>query len=310
MLPFDCRSQAFGPRPGASKGFAETREAGSVGLMASPKFPLSGFADEVDDDLRIQAKTFAELGIGAADMRSAFGKNVMQLTDEELRETKRIFGDHGVGIQAVGTAINKVPANPENRVAELEKTKRAVEVAHVLGVERIRLFSPEVGADEHDSRAQEVLDWMADQIGVATQGAVILLHENDAKYWGAYPANAQRMFEALPSPHFKAAFDFANTVILGFRPMNDWFPWILPHLDTLHIKDAVQNDHKVVPAGEGEGQLSMTIAWLIAQGWMGPLTMEPHLQAAGPLGGFSGPELFRVATEALRKVLAEVGAEA
>jgi sugar phosphate isomerase/epimerase len=153
-----------------------------------------------------------------------------------------------------------------------------------------------------------IIDWMSDQRRLAQDMGVTLIHENDGRYWGAYPENAKRLFEDLGSDNFKACFDFANTVLLGFRPMEDWFPWLLPYLDTIHIKDA--KDGKVVASGEGDGQIEETMRWLITQGWSGPLTMEPHLSAAGPYGGFSGEQLFEVAVDSFRNVLRKAGGEA
>jgi sugar phosphate isomerase/epimerase len=137
-----------------------------------------------------------------------------------------------------------------------------------------------------------------------------LILENDDRYWNAFPETAKKMFDTLGGPSFRAAFDFANTVLIGYRPMKDWFPWLLPHLDTLHIKDAIQSERRVVPAGQGDAQIEETLRWLVEQGWSGPLTLEPHLSAAGPFGGFSGPQLFEEATNALRQVLGRVGVTA
>jgi sugar phosphate isomerase/epimerase len=64
---------------------------------------------------------------------------------------------------------------------------------------------------------------------------------------------------------------------------------------------------KIMPAGEGDGQIVETLKWLKENGWSGPLTIEPHLKAAGPYGGFSGPELFKVAADALKNVLNKAG---
>jgi hypothetical protein len=74
----------------------------------------------------------------------------------------------------------------------------------------------------------------------------------------------------------------------------------------LHIKDAIEVGKKVVPAGEGEGQILETLRWLRSQGWAGTLTLEPHLSSAGKFGGFSGGQLFEVAAAALRQVIAEL----
>jgi sugar phosphate isomerase/epimerase len=88
--------------------------------------------------------------------------------------------------------------------------------------------------------------------------------------------------------------------------LKDWFPWLLPHLACCHIKDA-KTDGTVMPAGQGEGDIRATIEYLIGEGWNGTLTLEPHLKTGGPYGGTSGPELFEVAVQALKKVVGEAG---
>ncbi len=264
-------------------------------------FWLTGFADEISPDLTVQIKTFKSLELDAIDLRGVDGKNVLDLSDDDLKRIGAACDEVNLGIQTIASPVNKVGFTPENRTAELVKLRKAIHAATLLGVNRIRIFSPET----HDpSESAGVMDWMREQRTLAEDHDVMLLHENDAKFWGAYPENAKVLFAELASDHFQAAFDFANSVILGSKPFDDWFPWVLPYLDTLHIKDA--REGKVVPAGEGSGQIEQTLRWLIENQWDGPLTIEPHLQAAGPLGGFSGPELFGVATNALKAILAKL----
>lgn len=276
--------------------------------MAAARFPLTGFADEISPNLNEQVQTLSQLGISGLDLRSVDGINVLDLSLDKLERVLSAVHDADLKVSCIGSPVNKVPYDVMTEAREFDRLKRACYAAQRLNTKRIRLFTPEAPEGSHDELAPKILNWMREQKRLAADQGVILLHENDAKYWGAYPENAKRLFEELGDDHFKAAFDFANTVLLGFRPFEDWFPWILPHLDTLHIKDA--KDGKVVPAGEGDGQLEETLRWLIEQGWNGPLTMEPHLQAAGALGGFSGPQLFEVAVKALRDVLARAGGEA
>jgi sugar phosphate isomerase/epimerase len=61
----------------------------------------------------------------------------------------------------------------------------------------------------------------------------------------------------------------------------------------------------VVPAGEGDGQLREVIAALRDSGFSGFMSLEPHLAQAGRFGGFSGPEGFRRASQALKFLLNE-----
>jgi sugar phosphate isomerase/epimerase len=269
--------------------------------------PITGFADEVSPDLATQISAFVRFKLDGIDIRGIDGVNVLDLSDAVLDDLLRRTEEAGLAIQCVCSPINKVAYSDAAREQELVKLHAAVRIAHKLGVKRIRLFSPEVPAGADDAYWPMVMAWMAEQIGVAEKGDVVLIHENDARFFGAYPKNARRLFEELGSPNFKAAFDFANTVLIGYRPMRDWFPWLLPHLDTLHIKDALEAEGKVVPAGFGDGELVETLRLLILEyGWSGPLTLEPHLSAAGAYGGFSGERLFEEAVNALRAVLDQV----
>jgi sugar phosphate isomerase/epimerase len=269
-------------------------------------FVYTGFADEISPDLGVQVDTMSSLGIKGIDLRSVGGVNVLQLTDNDLKAVREKCEQFGLHVSCIGSPVNKVGFTLENRPVELEKLKKAIHAAKETGTDRIRLFTPETDPSDDAGMAQGVLDWMREQKQLAADHGMILLHENDAKFWGAYPANAKILFAELGGENFRAAFDFANTVHIGFRPMNDWFPWLLPHLHTLHMKDAVAETGKVVPVGEGDGQCRETLTWLLEQGWSGPLTLEPHLQAAGAYGGFSGPQLFEVAASAMKSTFEAV----
>jgi len=272
------------------------------------RFPLSGFADEISPDLAIQVATLKRLGVTGLDLRGVDGKNVLDLTADRLLEVKKACGADGLHVACIGSPVNKVEFSDQNRRAEIAKLEKSIAVAKTLGVRKIRIFSPQLPAGREESLWPETVAWMREMADLAQKEDVVLIHENDAKFIGAYPTFARRLFEELGGPHFRAVYDFANGVPLGFRPLKDWFPWLLPHLDSVHIKDATP-DGKVLPAGEGEGDIQATLEYLMAEGWSGTLSLEPHLKAAGKMGGFSGPELFEVAVKALRKVVSEAGGE-
>ena len=272
------------------------------------RFALSGFADEISPNLDLQIATLKRLGVPGLDLRSVEGVNVLDLNDAQLDEVAQKCANNGIHVQCIGSPVNKVQLTGANQPLELEKLERAIHAAQKTGTKLIRIFSPEVPEADYANAWMAVEAWMAEQIYTAEQAGMTLLHENDATFYGAFPQGAQRLFEQFGGENFKAAFDFANTVLIGYRPMKDWFPWLLPHLHTLHIKDAIEVGKRVVPAGEGEGEIVGTLRWLKSQGWTGTLTLEPHLSSAGKFGGFSGEQLFEEAVVALRKVLAEVDA--
>ncbi len=257
-------------------------------------FKITAFADEIAPDLATQLRVMKANRVVGLDLRSVEGKNVLALSDAEVDAVREAVADAGLEVQCVGSPVNKVVFEG-NEAGEAHKLKRAIEVAHRLGIRRIRIFTPE----SNDGDA--VMDWMGRQHEMAKAADVLLLVENDAKYWSAYPKNAKLLFREYAGPHLMAAFDFANAHLLG-TTVEEWFPWIIPYLDTLHIKDA--KDGKVVPAGQGDAGIELTLKALWNDHWSGPLTLEPHLAAAGAYGGFSGEQLFGEAANALYSVLA------
>jgi 3-dehydroshikimate dehydratase len=268
---------------------------------------LSGFADEISDNLTEQVAVLKQLDVRGLDLRSVGGVNVLQLSDDDLVDVRRQCEANGLVVQAIGSPVNKVSYSSNRADEELEKLRRAIHAAKLTGTDRIRIFSPQVPQGQDEAMWPAVRDWFAPQVALAQESNVVLLHENDGSFYGAYPANARRLLEEFHGPHFRAIYDFANSVLLGPRTMRDWFPWIVPYLHTLHIKDAVQATRQIVPSGQGDGEMREAFELLMEAGWSGTLTLEPHLKSGGPYGGTSGPELFEVAVKAIREVVRSVG---
>ena len=88
-------------------------------------YRITGFGDEISPDLEVQLKTMKRLGIAGLDLRSAFGKNVMQLTDDEVDQVGEAVKAHGLSIQSIGSPVNKVKFSNEARTQELNKLERA-----------------------------------------------------------------------------------------------------------------------------------------------------------------------------------------
>lgn len=277
-------------------------------MTTAAKTYLTGFGDEISPDLDVQLATLKRLDLEGLDLRTAFGKNVLMLTDDEVDEVGAKVSSYGLRVQSVSSPVNKVKYSEAGRGEELKKLERAADIAIRLGIQRIRIFSPETDPNGGSEAWPEVKAWMADQVALAKSKGVVLLHENDGHFFGAWPANSRLLLEEFSGPHFRAIFDFGNSVLIGCRTMRDWFPWLLPYVDTLHIKDAVADGHRFAASGEGDGEMVEAFRFLFSEGWAGPLTLEPHAQIAGPQGGFSGEESFEYAVNALRSVLRQAQA--
>lgn len=268
---------------------------------------LSGFGDEIDDDPAIQMAVLQALGANHIEVRSAWGTNIVEMSSEQLKSLKVLLDGHAMKASAIASPIGKVDVGlPVEH--ELERLDRAITAAKVLGTDYIRIFSfyYPAGATPESVRAN-VLERMSALAARAQQAGVILLHENEKGIYGDTPDRVLDIMESVSSPALKVAWDAANFVQVGVRPFAEGYAKLRPYLEYLQIKDALLSDGKVVPAGEGDGDVLQTIQALHDDGFTGFASLEPHLTGAHGLGGYSGPAAFGIAARAFAAVTAQAG---
>jgi len=270
-------------------------------------FLLSGFADEIDQELERQLETLQELGIRFLELRGVWGKNVLDLDEEEVETVRRRLEAAGIAVSAVGSPIGKVGVD-DPFTPHLERFRRALEIAQELGTSFIRVFSYFIPEGEDPAACRdEVLSRMETKLRLAEEAGITLLHENEKGIYGEQPERCLDLLQTLGGEHFKAVFDPANFIQAGRDPYEECWPLLKDHVAYFHIKDAAKDTGRVLPAGEGDGRIGDILEEAAASGFRGFLSLEPHLKAAGPFDGFSGPELFGTAVKALRKVLEDHG---
>lgn len=271
---------------------------------------LSGFADEISADFDEQCRVLGELGIGCLEFRSAWDTNVLDLDDQQIERVVHTLNKRGLRVSSVGSPIGKIGIHDDFE-QHLRRFHRALHVAGMFEAPYIRLFSFFIPAgDDPGIHRDEVLRRMAALADAANGHDVVLLHENEKDIYGDSPQRCLDIVESVGSPQLKLTWDPANFVQCGFRPHSDGYAMLRPHLaDYVQIKDAHLATGEVVPAGAGDGEVRETIRALHGEGFDGFFSLEPHLAAAGPMGGFSGGDLFAVAHRAFTKLLAEEGIE-
>jgi sugar phosphate isomerase/epimerase len=264
---------------------------------------LSGFADEISPDLEVQCATLEDLGLRHVEVRSIGIVNVLDLDDDQLAGARRAFDAHQMRTSAIGSPIGKVPIEEDFEV-HLTRFRRALHVAETLQAPYIRLFSFFMPPDSDPrTHRDEVLRRMAALARAAGGHDVVLLHENDKGLYGDIPERCLDVVESVGSDQLRLVWDPANFVQCAVRPFSDAYGMLRPHLEYVHVKDALMATGEVVPAGQGDGELPATLRALESDGYQGFFSLEPHLASSAASGGFSGPELFLRATRAFTGLL-------
>jgi sugar phosphate isomerase/epimerase len=270
---------------------------------------LSGFADEIGDDVAEQCRVASGLGLRFVEVRSGWGVNILDLDDAGLAELKRLLDEHGLSVSSIGSPIGKIFVD-EDFAPHLERMRHAAEVARFLGAPYVRIFSFFIRpGDDPDDHRDEVLRRMRALADVAEAADVILLHENEKEIFGDIPRRCLDIVTAVGSPKLKLAWDPANFVQVGVKPFTEGYADLRPHLEYIQIKDALSDSGTVVVAGAGDGEVAETIRALRADGFDGFFSLEPHLATQNALGGFSGPELWTQAWRAFTDLLTSEGIE-
>jgi sugar phosphate isomerase/epimerase len=268
---------------------------------------LSGFIDEISEDFGEQCEVAAGLGLRYAEVRSAWGTNILDLDDSQLRTVRQTLAEHGLSVSSIGSPIGKISIDDEF-APHLKRMRHAVEVANTLGAPYIRLFSFFIPAGtDPDSRREEVLSRMGALAELAASSDVILVHENEKDIYGDIPRRCLDIVTSVASPKLQLAWDPANFVQVGVRPFTEGYSLLRPHTGYIQIKDAVLSDGTVVVAGAGDGEVVETIRALRADGFDGFFSLEPHLGEYTEFGALSGPELFTRSWQAFTDILNREG---
>ena len=269
---------------------------------------ISAFADEIGPDLDLQMDVCQGQGVKCIDVRGIDETNVSKMTPDQVADYKRRLDDRGFTVPCIGSPIGKIRMD-EDFDEHMDLLKHCFDVAAGFGTRLIRMFSfyPSQGANIADER-DAVMDRMRAMVAAAEAADCVLMHENEKAIYGAKPDGIKDLFATIKSPNLKGIFDPANFVEEGIAPYDDgWTQGLAELTDYLHIKDKTPGQPACTPAGTGKGQFAEIFADLAAGGWSGFATLEPHLAAAGQFAGFTGPDLFAKAADALKGLCDDAG---
>ena len=274
------------------------------------RFTISAFGDEIDDNVETQLKVLNDLSIRFLELRSAWGSNVLELADEQVGRLVELCEAHSIRVSCIGSPIGKSPIDGpiEKVVSDLN---RIIDIAEMLGIDRIRVFSfyPEKDGLQAD-RVEASISRLAVLADAARQRGAELLLENEGGLVGDIPERCRALVEGVNNPNLRYVWDTGNYPQMGFeRSVDIGWPLLAEYTDRVQVKDCRIADGTITVAGSGDGQVRELLENLRDVGYSGFLALEPHLLVAGQRGGFSGAEGMKMAADALRRLIAEVGCQ-
>lgn len=278
--------------------------------VTTAAFTVSGFGDEIAADPAEQLTALVGFGISHLDLRGAWSRNVLEFTSQDVTELRAVLAAHGAHVAMIASPVGKSPIT-EPAAYETERLTMALRLAAAFGTPLIRVFSFYHEGVSHADCRDDVVARLRSWATTAEQAGVTLLLENEADLWTDTPGHCQEILSAVDSPSLRFTLDAGNFVTVGAAPHDDGYSLLKPWVAHLQIKDVKildpeTSERRIVPAGQGDGQIPALLAAAQRDGYRGYLSLEPHLAVAGKAGGFSGASLFGEAARALRTLLTDL----
>ena len=267
--------------------------------MSTYEFILSAFGDEIDQNIDIQMDVLGRNGVKFIETRGINGKNIADYTVGEMTEVYKKMQSRGFGISSLGSPIGKIGIDDDFE-PHLDKFKNCLDIAAATNTKFIRMFSFYMPQNALDANRDKVLSRWQKFIDAANGYDVTLLHENEHGIYGESADRCVDLITTLNTPKLRACFDPANFVMDKHDTL-DAFEKLKDLTVYCHIKDASLSEHRVVPAGEGDGNVKTILDALKNRGFKGFLSIEPHLVTSDIAVG--GAELFERALNALKRIM-------
>lgn len=286
-------------------------------IQLPAQWTLSAFSDEAGDSLDAQIEAAKRANLQFVDLRSLDGFNISVFPVEKASAAKAKLNDSGIGVQMFGSPLGKIDIADDFDI-DLKKLRHLGELAPLFDCYAVRIFSY---FNKHEAAKGEWEAISLDRLGQLRDEAkalgLKLYHENERHIFGDYGRDVKKIAE-LRNDNFATIFDFDNYNQSG---EDVWEIWELLRdvTDSIHLKDSTtENQH--VPVGQGNGQVERILRDAVSRGWVGSLSVEPHLShskavaATGPGGtrneafaSMSSADSFHIAVETAQELIARVG---
>jgi len=247
-------------------------------------FKLGAFTDEISQDLEQACKVCCEFGVEGVEIRGVWQTPVQKLTDEQVRDIKRIVADHGLTVCSIGSPFGKCELDQAAEVAaHMDILRRCSDIGLELGCTLVRGFA----FWGHGAR-QKPWDKMAKAYEpvpeILEEKRTILGLENEAACYVGTASHTRHFLDMLGCPRVKAVWDPANHVQdpdgIGIPTFPDGYQMIKADIAHVHVKDAAPRPDGPTPnvfMGMGICHWREQFQALKDDGYAGFCSLETHV---------------------------------
>ncbi len=265
----------------------------------TPRIPIAAITDEFSPDLETALQPMVEIGMDAVELRVVFGKNIMDLTEDELHLVEDLTKARGMRVLSIASPLLKcvlpgggdidsrfqhdIFASKHTFEDQPRLTDHAFLIAKKLGARIVRVFSywRTVDPEKCFEGVCTALQALAEK---AVEHDLIIGLENEHACNIGTAQETARVLERIQHPNLMVVWDPANAMVGGENPFPHGYS-LLPAKRIVHVhaKDCHMDGHKPVwgPLGTRHVDWKGQIAALLDDGYPGYISLETHWPGPG-----------------------------
>lgn len=267
--------------------------------MVQLKFPIAAITDEFSPDLETALAPMSEIGMEGVELRVVGGKNILDLTDDELKRAQDSVDARGMKVVSIASPLLKcvLPGGPEidsrfqHDVFASKHTyedqprlaARAFEIAQFFDAPVVRVFSFWRTTDP--AQCFEAVAGALERLSLDAAGLGLTIGlENEHACNIATATEASRMLARVRYPNLKLVWDPANALVAGEDPFPAGYELLPKHrIAHVHAKDCRMDGLTPVwgPLGTRAIDWKGQISALERDGYHGWLSLETHWPGPG-----------------------------
>ena len=264
-------------------------------------FPIAVITDEFSQDFERVCATAVELDIAGVEIRTAWDKNVLAMSDGEIDQLKQIADRYGRRFVAIASPVYKCVLPDGGEVDQRFQQDafqaaygfddqprilaRALEISHRLEAPVVRVFSfwRTARPERNFTRISEIL---AEGGEVARQSGIRLGLENEPACHFATGEEVARAIDGLDPDCYGVVWDPGNAFAAGEAAVPHGYRRVsAERICHVHVKDCTINPSSGRPdwcdIGAGGVGWRGQLAALEGDGYQGAVSLETHWTGPG-----------------------------
>lgn len=255
---------------------------------------LGCFTDEISQDLEEAIEVMREFGVEYAELRSIWGRNILDMEEKELEKARKMLQWAGIKTACIASPLFKCHLFQEEkplgdlhlaRERSLEEQwmilRRSLQLAHFFEAPIVRTFSFWRVCEPNEEIFLRIAPYLREAAEEARKEGIILALENEHSCFAGSGEETALLLSLVNSPYLKVIWDPGNAFFAGELPYPDGYEKVKEHIVHIHIKDARLNGETKEPEwaliGEGEIDFPAQLLALKEGGFKGVISLETHI---------------------------------